>query len=154
MFIRRRVKKSKDGNISVSFQAVESYRRSGKIRQRVISLGEHPDPRDALEEELLFMKSAEKCYEFPLSEWKETRLPPGGDPYRVKLPEKQARKRREFWRKIYERHKKRVGLLESVASKHKENKYISDTTISATKHQEKEAVANLRQIRELISQEK
>lgn len=150
MFIRRIARQLKNGKLATTYQAIESYRLDGKAKQHIVSLGSNPIPKEALEEELRFLKNAERCYNFPLSEWSETRFSPGGNPYKAKLSEKQARRRKEFWRKIYEGHLKKMGKLESIVSKYPAIKYAENTTSLQKIDRKREADVNQREIEEII----
>lgn len=152
MFIRKRITKIKNGEVSVSFQAVESYRLGGKVKQHVVNLGANPNPREVLQEELGFMKKAQEYYNFPLSNWTELKCSPANQPCRIKLAETQAMRKREFWRKIYEGHKQRVGKLESIVSKYPTIKYASDTTLLKKRNEKKVAEDNLQELRTFIGE--
>ena len=149
MFIRKRTQKPKNGKISVTYQAVESYRLDTKVRQRVISLGEYPNPRQALQYAMRCLKNSERCYKYPLSKWVVTKCSPMNQPYSVKMTEKQAMKRRNYWRKIYQDNLKWMGKLESVVSKYPEIKYENDTTIENFLEKRKMADANERELKKL-----
>lgn len=121
MWIRKRIRKLKDGNTSVSFQAIETFRDKGKVKQKIVSLGSFSNPKEALEEELRFLKRTRKDLDVPLSEYKEVKVAFGLYPLTVPVPLKKAEKMRK---KIEERYKKqmaRMAKLESVASKYKVN---------------------------------
>ncbi|MDP1815211.1 MAG: hypothetical protein Q8K92_12245 [Leadbetterella sp.] len=149
MFIRKRVQKLKNGKISVTYQAVESYRIGKKVKQRIVSLGEFSDPRTALENESVYLKNAEKNYKYPLSEWYEIRIGPGNQQCRVKLNEKQALKKRNFWRKIYQGHLKRIGQLDYAVSKFQIDG-TKDTTNDKKREDKIMAEDNHRKIMKLI----
>jgi hypothetical protein len=150
MFIRKRTQKLKNGHLSETFQAVESYRLGGKVKQHVVNLGANPNPKEVLREELKFMKKALEYYNFPLSNWTELKCSPANQPCRIKLAETQAMIKRDFWRKIYEGHKQRVGKLESVVSKYPTLKYTEDTTFKEGEDKKKEAEDNLKEIEKII----
>ncbi len=71
MFIRQRTRKLKDGKDSTTYQLVDSFRWEGKVKQRVIGLGEHANPQDALKEWEFFLRHMEKNLQTPTSQYKQ-----------------------------------------------------------------------------------
>jgi hypothetical protein len=119
MFIRKRTKKLKNGETAIYFQAVHSYRRNGKVVQKVVALGKNPNITAVLNDELRFLQKTKKELEIPLSEYKEARWKNGWGMVVHSLPIKVAEKRRE---KLLERRRKqlnRISKLDSLASRRK-----------------------------------
>ena len=112
MFIRARIRKLKDGENSIFYQAVESKRLNGKVIKDVISLGEYPTIEKALEWELRVMQTLEKNLEYPVTEYKEIRHSVRYNrPVAVLLPVKIAEKRREKLLERFEKQKARIAEL-------------------------------------------
>lgn len=116
MFIKKRTKKLKDGRVSVTYQAVKSYRENGKVKQDVISLGKSSDIREVLQEELRFLERMRKDLKFPLSKCKELRWRKIGLVV-VCLPLEEAQRRRNELLEQYKKQGRRVAKLESLASR-------------------------------------
>ena len=117
MFIRQRTKKLKDGETAVYFQAVHSYRRNGKVSQKVVSLGKSPNITEVLNEELRFLQRMKKDLAVPLSEYKEVRWKTGWGLVVITLPLKLAEKRRLKLQERYRKQVDRIARLESLASR-------------------------------------
>lgn len=117
MFVRKRNRKLKDGTIKIDYQAVESFRSGGKVKQRVIALGECEDPKEALKQELVYLKKAKKDLELPLSEYKEMREKKDWGLVLVSLPLKQAEKKRAKIQKEFNKHLDKIAKLDRISSK-------------------------------------
>lgn len=116
MFIRKRIKKLKDGTVSVTYQAVRSYRENGKVKQRIVSLGSCFNPKELLEIELKGLELLRKRLDVPLSEYKQGKVAFGLYVVEVPMTLKQAEKKRTEILKIYKKKGRRVAELESVVS--------------------------------------
>ena len=127
MWIRKRTRKLKDGNESITFQAIETFRDKGKVKQKIVSLGSFSNPKEALEEELLFLKRTRKDLDVPLSEYKEVKVAFGLYPLSVPVPLKKAEKMRKKIEGRYKKQMTRMSKLESVATKFR-IKDATDTT--------------------------
>jgi len=117
MFIRKRTKKLKNGKESVRYQAVESYRKNGKVKQRVVALGEYDNPSEALKQELLCLKRAKKDLSVPISKYKEACWRRGVGLVVLAVPIKKAKKKRAEILKRYKRHSSRISKLDGVCIK-------------------------------------
>ena len=117
MFIKKRTKKLKDGKVSVTYQAVRSYRQGKKVKQDVISLGKSSDVREVLKEELRFLERMRKDLEIPISEYREARWRTGLGLIVVAVPLKEAERRRNKLLRQYKKQGQRVAKLESLASR-------------------------------------
>ncbi len=148
MFIRAINRKLKNGKTSTTYQAIDSFRdETGKVKQRVVNLGEFSNPRDTLKQELGFLRKMEERLNRPLSEYKEVISARGMGLQVVAVSTKEAEKKREKLRMQYEKQRKRIGDLESVASCIAD---IKSTTFFESEEQKKKAQENIRQIRELL----
>lgn len=117
MFIRKREKKLKNGKVSVTYQAVKSYRQGKKVKQDVINLGKSSDVREVLKEELRFLERMRKDLEVPISAYLEARWRTGLGLVVVAVPLKEAEKRRNKLLEQYKKQGRRVAKLESLASR-------------------------------------
>ena len=117
MFIKKRTKKLKNGNITTTYQAVKSYRQGKKVKQDVISLGKSPDVREVLKEELRFLERMRKDLEVPISAYLEARWRTVLGLVIVAVPLKEAERRRNKLLEQYKKQGKRVAKLESLAGR-------------------------------------
>ncbi len=117
MFIRKKIRKLKNGKIGIYYQAVESYRKEGKVKQRVVALGENPNIREVLKEEVRFLRRMEKDLKVPVSKYKEVRWRRGFGLVIEFLPIKIAEKRKNKLAYQYQRKLQRVSKLDSLANK-------------------------------------
>lgn len=70
MFVRIRKIKLKNGEISEIYQAVKSYRRNGKVKQKVVALGKHTSVQDALVETERIIARIERNLQVPLDKYR------------------------------------------------------------------------------------
>lgn len=117
MFIRKRVRKLKDESNSVIYQAVESYREKGKVKQRIVSLGTCPNPKEVLDLNLRYLENLRQQLELPLSEYIQNKVAFGLYAVEVPMTLKQAEKKRREILEKYEKQRMKVAKLESVVSK-------------------------------------
>jgi hypothetical protein len=117
MFIRKRTRKLKNGDTSVTYQAVKSYRQNGKVKQEVVSLGSYSNPKELLDIELKGLKLLQKRLKIPLSEYKQRKIAFGVCIVDVPMTLKQAEKKKNELVAIYEKKKKIIAKLDSVVSK-------------------------------------
>ena len=146
MFVRKRTRKLKSGKMSVTYQAVESYRKGKKVKQRVISLGKFENPKDALNMEIKYAERAKRELTVPFTEYKELKHIVGLGLQLLTLPVKEAEKRRRKILKRYEKHRSRIGMLDDMASKCQPNEYKRDTTFSEKEAKAKESLEILKDI--------
>lgn len=106
----------KDGNESVTYQAVRSYRENGKVKQRIVSLGNCFNPKELLEIESKGLELLRERLDVPLSEYKQGKIAFGLYAVNVPMTLKQAEKRRIETLKVYRKKGRRVAELESVVS--------------------------------------
>ncbi len=113
MFIRKRTYKTKYG-ISESYQAIETYRENGKVKQKILAnLGRFPTPERALEDAKLYLRKSEECLQIL------------NDP---SCMDRQKKYRIALWSKVYPKMKKWVDQLEDVVSKTSDMPHKYDTT--------------------------
>jgi hypothetical protein len=117
MFIRKRVRKLKNESNSVAYQAVENYREKGKVKQRIVSLGACPNPKEVLDLDLRYLEILRKQLEIPLSEYKQNKVVCGLYVVVVPMTLKQAEKKRREILEKYEKQRMKVAKLEIVVSK-------------------------------------
>ncbi len=151
MFIRKRSRKLKNGKISTTYQAVESFRYEKKVRQKVISLGEFSNPKDALKKEIEYMEKAREQASFPVDKYKELKHVTGLGLQLLAVPLKEAEKRRQKWQKRYEKHQERVRKLEEIVFKYMQDVVSSsDTTDFDDKRLKSEAKKNHKLLRGIV----
>lgn len=148
MFIRAINRKLKNGKTTTVYQAIDSFRDgAGKVKQRVVNLGEFSNPRDALKQELGFLRKMEERLSRPLSEYREVISARGLGLHAVAVSTKDSEKMREQLRMQYEKQRKRIADLESVSSRFAD---IKSTTFCESDEQKRKAQENIRQIKELL----
>lgn len=117
MFIRKRTSKLKNGDTSISYQAIVKVRKGDKLVRKAVSLGEYPNPIEALDWERKVLERARISVEYPIDQYKEIRHSARYNrPMVVSVPIKTAKKKRIFWVELYKKQKKRVEMLEKVVS--------------------------------------
>lgn len=119
MFIRKRVRKLKNGNESVKYQAVESYREGKKVKQKIVSLGNYSNPEEFLKENIRYLKKIEEQLKMPLSEYKELKSAFGICVIEVPMIKKKAERKRDEIVRRYKKQKSKIAKLDSVVSKWK-----------------------------------
>jgi|GEM_PF-1845150 len=108
MFIRKR-----NGN----YQAVNSYRVEGKVKQHVLSLGRFSSVEEAIKQQRIMVECSLRELERPVTEYTETKLKRifGIQGLHIcRVPVKVAEKRRAKVLKRYERQKKKLEQLEGI----------------------------------------
>jgi hypothetical protein len=117
MFIRKRTKKLKNGNISEKYQAVFSYREGGKVKQEVVALGKYSSAEEYLKDGETYLVRMEKDLSVPLEKYKEIRHSKLFKcPMIAQVPLKVARKRRMELMKKYERQRCKYFRLRKMFS--------------------------------------
>lgn len=117
MFIRKRAVKLKNGKISTNYQAVVIARRGDKKIRKAISLGEYPDPFEALDWEIKCLERMRKNVGYPTNQYLEIRHSAKYNrPMVVSVPVRVAEKRRIMWVKLFKKQKERVRVLEKLVS--------------------------------------
>ena len=113
MFIRKRISKTKHGTRE-SYQAIETYRENGKVKQKILAnLGRFPTPEQALEQVKVWFRTSEK------------RLQILRDPSCI---DRHRKRKLAIWEKDYPQKKKWVEQLEDVVSKKCNIMHKYDTT--------------------------
>ncbi|MFZ2193161.1 MAG: hypothetical protein WAV31_02870 [Candidatus Moraniibacteriota bacterium] len=119
MFIKKRIRKLRDGKKSFFYQAVQSKRIDGKVVKKVISLGEYPSIEEAIKWELKVLRRIEQSVNYPITEYKEVRHSVRyNKPVVVTLPVKTAEKRRQWWLNKFEEQKERIAKLRKWESRY------------------------------------
>lgn len=118
MFIRKRERKLKDGRLSATYQAIETFTQNGKTVRKVISLHEYSTPQEALEFALRVLEKYRACVNHPTDQYREIRHSyKYNRPMIVPVSVKTAEKRRLMWLKLFEKQKARVNELQNLVSK-------------------------------------
>jgi len=115
MFIRTRKIKLKNGELSEIYQAVFSYRQSGKVKQEVVALGKYSNPAEYLQDWERYLARMEKDLRVPLDSYREIRY---SRLFKrlilVQVPLKIAQKRRMKIMGKYERQKSKYAKLKRL----------------------------------------
>jgi len=119
MFIRKRVRKLKKGKESITYQMIESFREKGKIKQRIVSMGNCSSPEEFLKQNIKYLEVLERQLKIPLSEYKELKSAFGVCIVEVPMIKKKAEKKRGKLVKRYKKQKSKLAKLDRVVSKWK-----------------------------------
>lgn len=111
MFIRQRSRKLKDGNTSTTYQLVDSFRYERKVKQRVIGLGGHANPQDALKEWERWLATMEKRLLTPISEYRQVCISVKFGAITIAMPKVKAEKLRA---KLVKEHAQLVANIDCL----------------------------------------
>ena len=105
MFIRKR---------NGRYQAVNSYRVEGKVKQHVLSLGRHASVEEAIKWQKIMLECSIKELARPVTEYTEIKLKRVLGLCKLAVPVKVAQKRRAKVLERYEKQKKKLEQLENI----------------------------------------